>query len=133
MSRPLIHKELVEKIKDGSLTETDIQEWENKLCKRAAEEALRTMPQVVDHLTKQSMYLQKLSRKFYKDNPDLEPHKDLVRDIIMQMEGENPGDTYEQVLDKTKEKVRTVIKEKDKSKSGGPLTLADLDDQVGAL
>lgn len=128
-------RSILSKIQDGSATEEDFIAWEGRLTKKAVEEALRVMPNVVDHLTKQAFYLNNLSSEFYKKNPKLRGNRKLVQDIVMQTEGENPGDSYEQVLDKAAEKANKILEEKEKINPKGKekKTLQDLDDQIGVL
>ncbi len=125
-------RSILSKIQDGSATEEDFVAWEGRLTKKAVEEALRVMPSVVDHLTKQTFYLNNLSSSFYKKNPTLKGQRKLVKEIVMQVESENPGDTYEQVLDKTAEKVKKILEEKEKITPKNK-TLKDIDDSIGAL
>jgi hypothetical protein len=63
----------------------------------------------------------------------LEPHKELVRDVMMVVEGNNPDNTFEQVLDKTKVKVEEILEKQNKMPKGKPFSLADLDEEIGAL
>jgi len=82
-----------------------------RLMKLCVEESLKALPQVVAHISKNAAYLQKLTRDFYKDknNKDLNEHKRLVAETIEKIEGENPGMSYEDVLDKAAIEARKII------------------------
>ena len=127
-----IHHELLKKIKDGSATEDDFQNWEDGICSRAVEEALRVMPNVVDHLTKQSFVMKKLSDNFYEKNKDLKGHKELVVQTIEKVEGENPGKNYREILEIVEPRVRNALQLKPKEHGKG-VKREDLDEQIGEL
>ena len=70
-----------------------------KVVKLSVEESLKALPHVMAHLSKQTDYLKKLSVKFYNDNKDLVPHKPFVAQVIEQVESENPGKPYSEILE----------------------------------
>lgn len=79
-----------------------------KLVKLSVEEALRALPHVMGHLSKQTDYLKNLSTKFYIDNKDLASDKPLVAKCIEQTESENPGKSYDEILKMAAEKARDI-------------------------
>lgn len=70
-----------------------------KVVKLSVEESLKALPHVMTHLSKQTDYLKKLSVKFYNDNKDLVSHKPFVAQVIEQVESENPGKPYNEILE----------------------------------
>lgn len=106
--------EIIEKLKAGTLTAEDLDKFESRLCQRAVEEALRTVPSVVDHVTKQAFFLRKMSSKFYEEHPELAEHKELVTKTIEELEGSNPGLSFESLVAKagveTKKKLKDMKK-----------------------
>lgn len=125
--------QLMQKIKEGLVTAEDLEKWETGICKKAVEMALRAVPGVVDHLSKQAFLLRKLSTEFYEKNKDLAAHKALVQDIIMQVEGNNPGANYEEVLEMARDKAREVIGKRGLLPDSKGLDLKKIDKQIGAL
>ena len=133
--RPMSNAELVKRIKDGTVTEEDFNAMQERTCQRAVEMAMRTVPQVVDHVTKQAFLLRKLSHEFYKNNPELAQDKELVARTIEKLEGDNPGATYEQLLAKVPGKVQELKQAKEKLLPD-PVKRPDtkkLDDRFGEL
>ncbi len=102
---------LVEKIKNGTITVEDWDQFEGRICQRAVELALKTVPQVVDHVTKQAFFLRKTSHDFYKNNKELVGHEGLVVQMIEQIEGEYPGLTYDELLDKVAPMSHEAVRE----------------------
>ena len=100
--------ELLKKIKAGTATAEDLDSFADAICKRAVEETLRTIPQVVDHCTKQAIFLREKAHKFYKDNPDLVEERPLVQRAMHELEVENPGMNYDDLINNLAEKVKTV-------------------------
>lgn len=81
----------------------------SNIVKLSVEESLRVLPMVVTHLAKQSTYISNLSEKFYKENPDLVNHKELVSKTVEQVEKENPGKTYKEILSISLPRIRGNI------------------------
>jgi hypothetical protein len=93
-------QEFIRRFKDGSISEEDFSSLIESIIKRAVEESLRILPSVIDHLTQQVRMLQAMSEEFYKEHPGLCAHKELVAKVIEQIEAENPGLSYKDVLAK---------------------------------
>lgn len=100
--------ELLKKIKAGTATAEDLDSFENRICKKAVEEALKSIPQVVDHVTKQAIFLREKAHKFYKDNPDLVNERPLVTKALHELEIENPGMSYGELVDNLADKVKVA-------------------------
>lgn len=126
--------ELVMKIKNGTLTEEDIEGFEDAITENAVERALRAMPQVVDHLTKQAFLLRKLSTEFYEKHPDLAKHRELVVKTIEETEAKNPHLGYQELLEKVAPMARQKLGVTDSaSLAPAPLDLNKLDSNLGDL
>lgn len=81
----------------------------NKVFQAGREQAMREMPTLVRNQTLTEMTLQQRVQKFWSDNKDLEPYKDFCSMVANQVEVENPGLAFGEVLDKTAETVRTRL------------------------
>lgn len=80
-----------------------------KVVKLSVEESLKALPHVMTHLAKQIDYLKKLSVKFYQDNKDLANHRPFVAQVIEQVESENSGKPYEEILDMAARRAREAL------------------------
>ena len=81
-----------------------------KATQNAVEQALRSLPFVVQSLIASTSNLKSASERFYNDNPDLTNHKPLVAKAMEKVERENPGFTIEQVVDRTAIEARKLVK-----------------------
>lgn len=132
-------KELVEKIKDGTIDAGDLDKVFYQAHLVTVEHALRILPNAVDYLMKQTMTLKKLSQEFYDKNPDLVKEKGLVAQLVEKVEADNPGLGYDKVLDQVEKLARTRMGELRNlrrvphGKQKGKLSLADLDTRLGEL
>ena len=88
---------------------SDFKVYVARLVKLCVEESLKTLPMVINHLSKQASYLKELSDNFYNDNKDLAKHKRLVASIIEKTEIENPGMKYSEILEKAAPEARRKI------------------------
>ena len=69
-----------------------------RLVKLCVEESLKSLPAVITHLSAQAAYLKGLSDSFYKENKDLGLHRNIVTAVIQSVESDNPGKSYEEIL-----------------------------------
>lgn len=104
-----------------------------KLVKLCVEESLKALPSVMTHLSSQATYLKDLSSKFYKNNKDLNQHRPLITQIMMKVEGENPGMTYEKVIEESAKRAREVISKTGKETSFGSRNLPVFDSKLKGL
>lgn len=81
----------------------------DELLALAVQEALKALPGVIKHLTSEVTILQSKARKFYKDNPDLVPHKKLVQKLIEREEASNPGIEFDQLLTQVLPKIHKKL------------------------
>lgn len=107
----------------------------NELAQQIIQEALKSLPLVNENIIKRSGALHKMSEDFYRKNPDLLEHKPTVASIIEQVESENPGISFDKLLDKAGARSREFLKLNDNFKRSKPekSTLHDLDISIGQL
>lgn len=103
------------------------------LVKLCVEESLKSLPNVMSHISAQAAYLKDMSNKFYKDNKDLMPYKRLVAETIEKLEAENPGLSYEDILKKAAVQAKQTISKIDSIKSEKPSELKQFDSKLKEL
>lgn len=132
-------KQLVEKIKDGTIDAGDLDRVFYRAHRVTVEHALRILPGTIDYIMKQSMVLKKLSEEFYRNNSDLVNEKGLVAQLVEKVEADNPGLGYDKVLDQVEKLAKRrmgELKELKKHTKGvkkGKFDLDDLDTRLGEL
>lgn len=113
-----------------SLTYDQFSMYAVRLIKKCVEEALKSLPGVVQHLSAQITYLKALSEEFYKNNKDLVPHKKLMAELIEKAESENPGLKYERVVEKAASEARRLIARKQLEEGPGRKHLNVYDERL---
>ena len=93
----------------GYYTKEQIDQLLEETKQAAVEESLKALPGIIQTLIVSASKLQSVSTDFYKKNPDLEQHKPLVGQVIQELEGENPGISFEQLADKAGKTARERI------------------------
>ena len=87
-------------------------EEKEQIIQEALERILRALPETIGNLMKaQSMYKQ-LTEGFYKENPELKDHSDVVREVVAKVEGENPMADYSDILKNALPKIKDQLKMK---------------------
>lgn len=104
-----------------------------KLVKLCVEESLKTLPQVQSHIAASAAYLRKTTEEFYKNNKDLSKHRRLVAETIEKIEGENPGLSYNEILEKAAPVVREIIPKLSNVSAGGKINLRSFDSKLKDL
>lgn len=118
----------------GELTYEDALMIVSKLIRVSAEESLKMLPTVMSHMTKQAAHLRDISEKFYLNHPELQMNKKMVAEIIEKVESENPGQSYEKILELTVPIAQSRLKTlKSVHTKIGSKSLEDLDDGLGKL
>jgi hypothetical protein len=82
----------------------------NKVFQAGREQAMREMPTLVRQQTLSEINLQTKVQKFWSENEDLASYRDFCSMVANQIEVENPGLTFDEVLEKTGEKARERLK-----------------------
>jgi len=98
-------KELAQKINDQTITDQDLEKFQQHIV----EMTLRTLPNTIEYLLKQTASVQQLSEDFFKRHKELQEHKDLVGQVLERTEAENPGLDYERLLDKVAVKAKSRL------------------------
>ena len=98
-------KELAQKINDQDVTEQDLEKFQQHIV----EMTLRTLPNTIEYLLRQTASIKKLSEDFFAKHKDLAAHKELVGQVLEQTEAENPGLSYDKLLEKVSTRSRTRI------------------------
>lgn len=91
------------------MTEEEKEEIITIAVNRAVEKAILMLPAVMDNLMKEKIAMQRLAKQFYTDNTDFNNHKDIVGSTVEQVETENPGKPYKEILDKAAPKIKKRI------------------------
>jgi len=73
------------------------QEEEDRIVNRSVEKALLMLPEVVGNLIMSQVSMVRLNKTFYSNNPEF-TNKELVSSIVEEIESENPGLKYEEIL-----------------------------------
>lgn len=87
---------------------------------QAVERVVQSIPQLVQNMVKQQIYMNELSREFYQANEDLAGIRPFVGVIANEIASKNPGFTPEQVLENTATAVRERLKLKAKAEAAAP-------------
>lgn len=99
------------KIDNNQLTSDDFEEILKDVMTQTSEHVLKMIPNVVSYIVKQSSYLKQLSEDFYLKHPELNNHKDLVTKLVQQTETENPGKSFEEILNLVAPKAKQHLKQ----------------------
>lgn len=128
-------KEFISKEAFDAMSCEEFNEIMHLVKQQAVEEAMRILPNIVRNLTIQAVGLFGLKEKFYQDNPDFNPHRDLVASIVEEVESTNPDLTYREVLVKATPIIRQKVKSKVEAltNSGNKPNLDQLDHLTGML
>jgi hypothetical protein len=77
------------------------EEEKNEIIGLAVERAILAMPEVVGNLMANHAALHKLNSEFYKAHSEFAARKDIVQSVVEMVEGKNPLDNYETILEKS--------------------------------
>lgn len=87
---------------------------------QAVERTVQSIPQLVQTMIKQQLYLNELSREFYRANEDLAGIRPFVGVVANEIASKNPGLKPEEVLEKTAIEVRTRLAMKARATQQSP-------------
>ena len=76
-------------------------EERQSIINEAVEKALLALPEVIGSLMMSQAMNQKLIKDFYEKHPDLVSSPHIVAATVEQVEGNNPGMKYEEILAKS--------------------------------
>lgn len=75
-------------------------EEREEIINAAVERALIKLPEVVGSLMQNQAAMMKLSRQFFEKHPELKTEKALIQSVFEQVESDNPGMPYAEVIAK---------------------------------
>lgn len=75
-------------------------EEKQQIINEVIEQVLLRLPEVVGNLITNQIAMTKLNREFYLKFPEFAANKSLVASVVEQIEGENPGSDYQEILTK---------------------------------
>ena len=85
-----------------------------ELVQDIIERLFKVLPSVIGNLMTTQALNSKLIADFYGANRDLEQHKDIVREVMLKIEGQNPLAPYEEIIQKALPIIRDQVKVKSK-------------------
>lgn len=103
----------------------------SRIHNKSVEDAMRATPDLTAKLLKSTAVVNDMMRNFKKKHPEYIGNEELVKKIIMDVEVENPGANYEDILTKAEPRIANALDVTineapvDKSK----LSLIDLDNK----
>ena len=80
----------------------------SRIHNSAVETAMKMTPELTASLIKNSLAIHRIKEKFYDNNPEFFKHKDLVQNVVQDVEAKNPGADYQDIL----AKATPIIKQK---------------------
>jgi len=81
----------------------------SRLYFKAIESTLRSLPELISRLTEQTATLNALTVKFFETNPEFKNYKELVSATVSEIEEQNPGLSYSDILAKSAISIKTKI------------------------
>lgn len=73
------------------------------------EKTLLLLPEVIGNLMTNHMALHKINAKFYADYPEFVGKKNVVQAVVEKIDGENPLESYENILAKAVPEIRARL------------------------
>lgn len=85
-----------------------------KLTDIIAEKVMIRLPEAIGNLIHTFTWMAKVNQNFYKDNVDLVKHKDVVMQVMEEVEAAKLGQSYEEIVNKALPIIKERIKIGDK-------------------
>lgn len=92
------------------------------LVQEVIERMLKILPEVVGNLMATHALNSKLTQEFYKSNPDLKGHEDVIREVVSKVEMASPLASYDSILKDALPEIRQQIKLKGRVSMDTPKT-----------
>lgn len=102
-----ISPEEFESIRNGNIAKFD--EVLYRVYNQACEDTIRRIPIIVNRVYKNVETVAEVAKTMYKDHEEFKKHIDAVREVVMQVEGDNPGLGYKEITDLAVPKIQTLI------------------------
>lgn len=90
-------------------TPEELEQLLNDTVQQTLEMAMRMLPGLLNQLITQAAHAKQLRDDFYTSNKDLDTHKDLTAKTLEQLQADNPGSTFEDLLKRLGPEVRKRI------------------------
>lgn len=84
-------------------------EERESLKNEIVEQIFLQLPEIIGNLMTSQASLNKLNKKLYSENPDFKNHKEIVVKVLEEVEGENPGKSYEDMIRIAVPKIKKMI------------------------
>ena len=86
-------------------------EERQSIINEAVEKALLSLPEIVNGLLAEKQVMREMSVKYFGDHPEFKEHKSVVASVIQQVETDNPGLSYTEILDKSTPIIKEMIRQ----------------------
>lgn len=86
------------------------EEEKKEIINTTIEKILLIIPETIGNLMASHATMHKINAKFYKDYPEFKDKKNIVSSVIEMIEGKNPLESYEKILEKAVPEIRNRIK-----------------------
>ena len=73
-------------------------EERESIINEAMERMLKIIPETIGNMMVANASYQKLTQEFYDTHPEFSAHRDIVREVVGKVEGNNPTKPYEDIL-----------------------------------
>ena len=80
------------------LDEELLNEILSRVYNAAIEKAITKLPEVVSRMVASTTATQAMTNDFFKRNKDFENHKEIVASVIQEIDSQNPGMNYDEIL-----------------------------------
>lgn len=103
----------------------------SRVHNRAVEDAIRMTPELAARLLKNTSAIVGMLDSFNKAHPEFKGHEDVVRKVLQDVESENPGDSYDRILEKAAPRITNLISNTSMQPvPGTQLSLGDLNNKL---
>ena len=80
------------------LDEELLNEILSRVYNAAIEKAITKLPEVISRMVASKTATQAMTNDFFKRNKDFENHKEIVASVIQEIDSQNPGMNYDEIL-----------------------------------
>lgn len=108
------------------------QEEIDKLSEIICEKILLRLPETIGNLMSSLTWMMQINKKFYEKNPELLSHKEIVTQVMEEIEALKMGQTYEEIVNKSLPIIKERVRLKSKM-SLTPPTPPNLDRRYGEI
>jgi hypothetical protein len=88
----------------------------SRVYNAAIEKALTKLPEVVSRMVANTAANKAMTKEFYSKNERFVGHKEIVASVVQEMDAQNPGKNYSEILEEAapiiEQKIETIEKQK---------------------